>query len=143
MRKPPPRTHPAPHQSALWAHWTMIGELRRSKKTWKQIAAELKESCAITISAGSVRNFFKRLPNRAARACGVLTELRDEAQHENKKDAARCQRIKAEMKGRDPTAATHPFVLPSAANQLEDADGDPFSTKVIEYDPWKPQRKIS
>jgi hypothetical protein len=119
MRSPPPRTHPAPHQSTLWPHWQVIGELRRSKKTWKQIAAELKDSYRISISAGSVRNFFKRA-TQGRLLLGVARKV---------------------PASRPRVVSTNPTILARPPKQLEEPDGDPFSVKVIQYDPWKPQRK--
>ena len=75
MRKPPPSKHPSPHQSQFWLHWQFIGQARRQKKTWKQIAAELKDSYQVTITAGSVRNFFKRA-TQGRLPLGVVANLR-------------------------------------------------------------------
>jgi hypothetical protein len=116
MRKQPPRTHPAPHQSRLWPHWQMIGEARRRKKTWGTITKELEETHGIKLTAGTVRNFFKRAA-QGRLPLGVLSK--------------------------SPVASMHatPTVLARATKPFEEPDGDPFSVKVIEFDPWKPQTR--
>jgi hypothetical protein len=132
MRSPPPRTHPAPHQSALWPYWRMIGHARRAKKTWKQIAAELKES-GITISAGSVRNFFKRA-SQGRLPLGVVSNA---------------PAVRPRVNAVTPTTPNSTKIrdiiglyTPRKAREPGDEDpGDPFSTKVIPLDPWKPKNK--
>jgi hypothetical protein len=119
MRTPPPLKHPAPHQSALWPHWQFIGQARRSKKTWRLIAAELKDSYGITITAGTVRNFFKRA-SKGRLPLGVVSNT----------PAARPM-----------VNAVRPTVLARAPKLSVEPEDDPFSVKIIEFDPWKPQNK--
>jgi hypothetical protein len=133
MRTPPPKTHPVPHQSQLWAHWQLIGELRRSKKTWKQIAAELKDSYEISISAGSVRNFFKRASQgRLPLSVVSRTPL----------PSRRVTAVTPSIPNSTKIADIIGLYTPRKAREPGDEkDGDPFSTKVIPLDPWKPQKK--
>jgi hypothetical protein len=114
MRRSPPRTHPAPLASELWRHLEKIRACRRKKKTWQAIAKELEQTGGIKLTAGTVRNFFKR----ASRRVPFDRNVRPEA-----------TRVRVET----------PFIPPEIpSTRLED---DPFSTKVIPFDPWKPQTK--
>jgi hypothetical protein len=114
MRRLPPRTHPAPLASELWRHLEKIRARRRKKKTWEAITKDLEKTCGLKLSAGTVRNFFKRASKRIPleRDAGVQAR------------GARVQTafMRAEI----------------ASTSLDD---DPFSTKVVPFDPWKPQTK--
>jgi len=119
MRRLPPRTHPAPLASELWRHLEKIRACRRKKKTWQAIAKELQQTCGIKLTAGTVRNFFKRASKR------IPLQRNDRPQ-------ARVVRIPVRK------SATLFFEPEDPAALPED---DPFSTKVIPFDPWKPQTK--
>jgi len=114
MRRLPPKTHPAPLASELWRHLEKIRACRRKKKTWQAIAEELEQTGGIKLTAGTVRNFFKR----ASRRVPLQRNIRLEA------TAARVET---------------PFIRPEIPSVR--SDDDPFSTKVIPFDPWKPQTK--
>jgi hypothetical protein len=114
MRRLPPRTHPAPLASELWRHLEKIRACRRKKKTWQAIAEELEQMGGIRLTAGTVRNFFKRASRRISLQRNVS--------------------LKATV-GRVET----PFIRPEIPSVR--SDDDPFSTKVIHFDPWKPQTK--
>jgi hypothetical protein len=114
MRRSPPKTHPAPLASELWRHLEKIRACRRKKKTWQAIAKELEQTGGIKLTAGTVRNFFKR----ASRRVPLQRNIRLEA------TAARVET---------------PFIRPEIPSVR--LDDDLFSTKVIPFDPWKPQTK--
>src|SRR5215469_14226790 len=114
MRRLPPRTHPAPLASELWRHLEKIRACRRKKKTWQAIAKELQQTGGIKLTAGTVRNFFKRASRRVPFERNVRLELE-----------ATVARVEA------------PFIRPETPSVR--LDDDPFSTKVIPFDPWKPQ----
>src|SRR6516164_6213136 len=112
MRRSPPKTHPGPLRSELWRHLEEIRACRRKKKTWQAIAKELEQTGGIKLTAGTVRNFFKRGSRRVPFERNVRLE-------------ATAVRI-----------ATR-FIPPETPSVR--LDDDPFSTKVIPFDPWKPQ----
>jgi len=87
---------------------------RRKKKTWQAIAKELEQTCGVKLTAGTVRNFFKRASRR------VLLQ--------------RNARLEATV-----VRTETPFIQPEILSVP--LDDDPFSTNVIPFDPWKPQRK--
>jgi hypothetical protein len=112
MRRLPPKTHPAPLASELWRHLEKIRACRRKKKTWQAIAKELQQTANIKLTAGTVRNFFKRASRRVPFERNVRLE-------------ATAVRVET------------PFIRPEIPSVR--SDDDPFSTKVIPFDPWKPQ----
>jgi hypothetical protein len=114
MRSSPPKKHPAPLRSELWPHLEKIRAQRRKKKTWEAITKELEQTCGLKLSAGTVRNFFKRASKRVPLERNFRMQAR----------GARVQTafVRAE--------------IPSTS-----LDDDPFSTKVVPFDPWKPQAK--
>jgi hypothetical protein len=114
MRRSPPKIHPAPLRSELWRHLEEIRASRRKKKTWQAIAKELQQTGGIKLTAGSVRNFFKRASRRVPFERNVRLEA-----------TAVCVET--------------PFIRPEIPSVR--LDDDPFSTKVIPFDPWKPQTK--
>src|ERR1700757_2938022 len=114
MRRSPPKTQPAPLASELWRHLEKIRACRRKKKTWQAIAKELEQTGGIKLTAATVRNFFKR----ASRRVPLQRNARREA-----------TAVRAET----------PFIQPEILSVR--LDDDPFSTNVIPFDPWKPQRK--
>jgi hypothetical protein len=114
MRTAPPKTHPGPHRSELWPHLEKIRACRRKKKTWQAIAKELGQTGGIKLTAGTVRNFFKRASRRVPFQRNVRLE-------------ATAVRVET------------PFIRPEIPSVR--LDDDPFSTKVIPFDPWKPQTK--
>src|SRR5690349_17185784 len=73
-RKPPmdhrnPRSmassHPPPGQSPLWDHWPLIRDLRKSRKTWDQIAAAIGNATnGVKVSGSTVCNFYRRIERR-------------------------------------------------------------------------------
>jgi hypothetical protein len=119
MRRLPPRTHPAPLASELWRHLEKIRACRRKKKTWQAIAKELQQTGGIKLTAGTVRNFFKRASRRVSHC-------------PNDKPQARAASASLQK-------ASTLFVQPQDPSFIP--DDDPFSTKVIPFDPWKPQTK--
>jgi|SRR6516225_8761433 hypothetical protein len=119
MRTAPPKTHPGPQSSELWPQLDKIRELRRKRRTWTSISKELERTCGIKVTEATVRNFFKRARRRVALQRNSKPQLRS-TPVSVKKSAALF------IEPEDPTA------LP---------DDDPFSTNVIPFDPWKPQRK--
>jgi hypothetical protein len=112
MRRLPPKTHPAQLASELWRHLEKIRACRRKKKTWQAIAKELEQTGGIKLTAGTVRNFFKRASRRAS----LQRNIRLDA------TAVRAETL---------------FIPPEIPSVR--LDDDPFSTKVIPFDPWKPQ----
>ena len=114
MRRSPPKIHPGPLRSELWRHLEEIRACRRKKKTWQAIAKELEQTCGVKLTAGTVRNFFKR----ASRRLPLQRNARLEATV-----------VRTET----------PFIQPEILSVP--LDDDPFSTNVIPFDPWKPQRK--
>src|SRR5438132_390988 len=114
MRRVPPKTHPAPLASELWRHLEKIRACRRQKKTWQAISKELEQTANIKLTAGTVRNFFKRASRRVPFERNVRRE-------------ATAVRVET------------PFIRPEIPSVR--SDDDPFSTNVIPFDPWKPQTK--
>src|SRR5580700_2745052 len=117
MRTPPPKAHPGPYTSQLWPHLETIRTLRRRKKTWRAITKHLEDACGIKLGVWTVRNFFKR----ATSGCVPLGFRKAEATRESRK----------------PNPAT--LGLRAPAKPLEEPDSDPFSTKAMPFDPWKPR----
>ena len=117
MRTPPPKAHPGPYTSQLWPHLETIRTLRRRRKTWRAITKHLEDACGIKLGVWTVRNFFKR-----ATSGRVPLGFRNaEATRESRKP--------------DPASAG----LRQPPKPFEEPDGDPFSTKTIPFDPWKPR----
>jgi hypothetical protein len=114
MKRLPPRTHPAPLASELWRHLEKIRACRRKKKTWQAITKELEQTDGIKLTAGTVRNFFKRASKRVPFQRNVRL-------------GATAVRVETS------------FIRPEIPSVR--SDDDPFSTKVIPFDPWKPQTK--
>src|ERR1700747_577324 len=119
MRRLPPKKHPGPLESDLWRHLEKIRACLRKRKTWAAIAKELAQTCGIKPTAGTVRNFFKRASKR------VPLQRNDRPQ-------ARAVRAPVRKSGAL-------FIEPEDSTAL--LDDDPFSTKVVPFDPWKPQTK--
>jgi hypothetical protein len=117
MRTRPPKAHPSPYTSQLWPHLETIRTLRRRRKTWRAIAKHLEDACGIKLGVWTVRNFFKRSTSGSV----PLGFRNAQATRESEK----------------PSPAT--LGLRAPAKPLEDSDGDPFSTKTIPFDPWKPR----
>jgi len=118
MRKLPPKKHPAPLESDLWRHLEKIRACRRKRKTWAAIAKELEKTFGIKLTAGTVRNFFKRASKR-------IPLQRNDRPQARAVDAPIRKSAALFIEPEDPAA------LP---------DDDPFSTKVVPFDPWKPQQ---
>ena len=117
MRTPPPKAHPGPYTSQLWPHLETIRSLRRRRKTWRAINKHLEDACGIKLGVWTVRNFFKR-----ATSGRVPLGFRN---------------AEATRESRKPNPATGGLRQP--AKPFEEPDGDPFSTKTIPFDPWKPR----
>jgi hypothetical protein len=98
----------------------MISDRRRRKKTWGLIRQELEENHGVKLAVSTVRNFFKRAA-QGRLPLGVVSHA----------PAAR-PRVSA-------VSAT--VLTRTVHKQFQEQDNDPFSTKVIAFDPWKPQRK--
>jgi len=117
MKRLPPRTHPVPYTSQLWPHLETIRKLRRRRKTWRAITKHLEDACEIRLGVWTVRNFFKRATSGRV----SLGFSNAEATRDLQKPTP---------------AAVGPRRL---AKPSEDSDDDPFSTKAIPLDPWKPR----
>jgi hypothetical protein len=117
MRTPPPKAHPSPYTSQLWPHLETIRTLRRRRKTWRTITKHLEDVCGVKLGVWTVRNFFKR-----ATSGRVPLGFRN---------------AEATRESRKPNPAPAGFRRP--AKPLEEPDSDPFSTKAIPFDPWKPR----
>ena len=117
MKRPPPSIHPAPFTSRLWPHLETIRTLRRRRKTWRAITKHLEDACGIKLGVWTVRNFFKR-----ATSGRVPLGFRNA-------EATR------ELRKPNPASAG----LRQPPKPFEEPDGDPFSTKTIPFDPWKPR----
>jgi hypothetical protein len=116
MKRPPPRKHPGPYASQLWPHLESIRTLRRRRKTWRAITKHLDDACGIKLGVWTVRNFFKR-----------ATIGRDPLGFTNTERTRDLQKASP--------ALTEVRRLPDPA---EESAGDPFSTKAIPLNPWKP-----
>jgi hypothetical protein len=114
MKSSPPKKHPAPLESELWRYLKNIRAWRRKRKTWHAIAKELEQAYGLRSTAGTVRNFFKRASKRVPLQRNVRTQAR--APH-----------------------VQTPYLQPGIPSTA--LDDDPFSTKVVPFDPWKPQTK--
>jgi len=73
-----PKEHPKPFQSQLWPHLETIREMRRTRKTWVEVAKHLQTQ-GVTVSYRTVRNFFlrtrspkRRIPAGFEEALGVV-----------------------------------------------------------------------
>jgi hypothetical protein len=119
MRRSPPKIHPGPLRSELWRHLEEIRACRRKKKTWQAIAKELEQTCGVKLTVGTLRNFFKRASKRVP--------LRGN-------DRPQQRTVPASV-----LKSTALFIEPEDPAVL--VDDDPFSTKVVPFDPWKPQTK--
>jgi hypothetical protein len=117
MRTPPPKSHPSPYTSQLWPHLETIRMLRRRRKTWRAIANHLEEACGIKLGVWTVRNFFKRATSGKVPLGFRNAEVTRESRKPNPA----------------PAGLRHP------AKPLKDSDCDPFSTKAMPFDPWKPR----
>ena len=84
------------------------------------IAAEIKETFGVTITPGTVRAFFKRATQGRIPLSAVSN---------------------LPVVGPNVGPVTPRISVWKASESFEEPDGDPFSTKVIPEDPWKPQRK--
>src|SRR6516164_10935764 len=102
MRRLLPKTHPGPLRSELWRYLEEIRSCRRKKRTWQAIAKELEQTGGIKLTAGTVRNFFKRASRRVP------------FQRNIRLDAAA---VRVET----------PFIRPETPSAR--LDDDPFSTK--------------
>ena len=117
MRTPPPKAHPSPYTSQLWPHLEMIRTLRRRRKTWRAITKHLEDECRVKLGVWTVRNFFKR-----ATSGKVPLGFRNAEVTRDSREA-------------NPTSSG----LRQPPKPFEESDGDPFSTKTIPFDPWKPR----
>jgi hypothetical protein len=117
VKRPPPSMHPAPYTSRLWPHMETIRTLRRRRKTWRAITKHLEDACGIKLGVWTVRNFFKRATSGRVPLGFKDTQATRESRESN------------------PTSGGlwHP------SNPPEDSDCDPFSTKAIPFDPWRPR----
>jgi hypothetical protein len=70
-----PKDHPGPWESQLWDHIEEIRSLRRQRRKWKDIAAELALK-GVTISPAAVRNFFIRSRSPKLKLPAGLEHLR-------------------------------------------------------------------
>lgn len=61
---PVPKEHPRAWNSALWDHVETIRTLRRSRKTWKEIAEHLAKGHGLKLSDRTIRNFYVRYTAR-------------------------------------------------------------------------------
>ena len=112
-----PQIHAKPFQSPLWKHLETIRTLRRKRETWAMIAWHLEDTHGLKVSRAAVFKFFKR----AARGHVPLGFSNIESTSDLQK----------------PIRAT--ARLQQAAEPIEGSNGDPFSTKAIPLDPWKPR----
>lgn len=62
---PVPKEHPRAWNSALWDHVETLRTLRRSRKTWKEIAGHLEKAHGLKLSDRTIRNFFVRYTERS------------------------------------------------------------------------------
>ena len=112
-----PQTHAKPYQSPLWKHLETIRTLRRKHETWAMIALHLEDAHGLKVSKATVLKFFKRATSgRVPLGFGDTEATRDLQK---------------------PIRAT--ARLRQSAKPFEASDGDPFSTKAIPLDPWKPR----
>jgi hypothetical protein len=112
-----PQTHAKPYQSPLWKHLETIRTLRRKRETWAIIALHLEDAHGLKVSKATVFKFFKRATRgHVPLGFGDTEATRDLQKH-------------------IPAAAR----LRQSAKPFEALDGDPFSTKAIPLDPWKPR----
>jgi hypothetical protein len=61
---PVPKEHPRAWNSALWDHVETIRTLRRSRKTWKEVAGHLEKAHGLKLSDRTIRNFYVRYTAR-------------------------------------------------------------------------------
>jgi hypothetical protein len=114
MKKAPPRVHPAPHGSLLWPHLEVIREARRRKHTWNAITQQLNRTCGIKLTAGTVRNFFKRASRHQRAGLGQVVRLK-------------------------PAAPLPPMMLiDKSFPAYSEPESDPFSVNIVNFDPWQP-----
>ena len=112
-----PQTHAKPYQSPLWKHLETIRTLRRKRGTWAVIASHLEDAHGLKVSRATVFKFFKRATSGRVPLGFSNTETTRDLQKPN-------------------PAAARPR---QPAKPFEESDGDPFSTKAIPLDPWKPR----
>jgi hypothetical protein len=112
-----PQIHAKPYQSLLWKHLETIRTLRRKRETWAMIAWHLEDTHGLKVTRATVFKFFKR----AASGHVPLGFSNIESTHDLQK----------------PIRAT--ARLQQVAEPIEGSNGDPFSTKAIPLDPWKPR----
>ena len=112
-----PKIHAKPYQSPLWKHLETIRTLRRRHETWAEIALHLEDAHGLKVSRATVLKFFERTTGGRVPLGFSNTKATRDLQKPNPAGSGLRQTIK-------------PF---------EDSDGDPFSTKTIPFDPWKPR----
>jgi hypothetical protein len=112
-----PQIHAKPYQSPLWKHLETIRTLRRKRETWAMIARHLEDTHGLKVSGATVFKFFKRAASgRVPLGFSNIESRRD-------------------LQKPIPTTAR----LQQVAKPFEESNGDPFSTKAIPLDPWKPR----
>ncbi len=112
-----PKTHPKPYESPLWKYLETIRTLRRRHQTWAEIASHLEDTHGLKVSRATVLKFFKRATGGRVPIGFINTETTRDLQKPN------------------PAASG----LPRTAKLCIEPDGDPFSTKTMPFDPWKPR----
>jgi hypothetical protein len=119
-----------PFSSPLWPHLAMIRAMRSRRRTWKEIAHRLQQR-GVTLDCKTIANFHRRIKARGRRK---LTGERSAVSLSTVGDTSN----RAEPNNRP---ILKPSTKLSAPEPSTEPDADPFSVKLIPFDPWQPQSK--
>jgi hypothetical protein len=106
----------------------MIRAMRSRRRTWKEIAHRLQQQ-GVTLDCKTIANFHRRIKARGRKLTGerLAVSLPTVGETSNRAELDN-QLINPSTKLSAPEPSTEP-------------DADPFSVKLIPFDPWQPQSK--
>jgi hypothetical protein len=113
-----------PFSSPLWPHLAMIRAMRSRRRTWKEIAHRLQQQ-GVNLDCKTIANFHRRIKARSRRkltgerfavSLPTVGETSNRAEPDNQ-------------------------LILKPSTKLSEPDADPFSVKLIPFDPWQPHSK--
>jgi hypothetical protein len=119
-----------PFSSPLWPYLAMIRAMRSRRRTWKEIAHRLRQQ-GVTLDRKTIANFHRGIKARGLRK---LTGERFAASLPAGDETSN----RAEP---DNQLILKPSTKLSAPKPRTESNADPFSVKLIPFDPWQPQSK--
>jgi len=120
-----------PFSSPLWPHLAMIRAMRSRRRTWKEIAHRLQQQ-GVTLDCKTIANFHRRIKARGRRKLTGGSAWQCLYQRSVKRQTRAEPDNQLILKRSTKLSAPEPSTEP---------DADPFSVKLIPFDPWQPQSK--